>query len=186
MPATKIAVIETRLPYTDRRALSEAWFSALHLARDAQPDASAPPAKTRAAAPESGAASRQRSDRPAPDAAPRRERSATVERAGRRAAYAGFDVSQRRAGDARGAVAERASFERARSYPPFRTSLTLEGANGTRVHLIVRRVGPTLHVVALCPRTVEPLVRKALANADIHFRTRGERLQIDVNAGTPA
>src|SRR5580700_7978450 len=30
----KIAVIATRLPYIDRRSLSEAWFSALHLASD--------------------------------------------------------------------------------------------------------------------------------------------------------
>jgi hypothetical protein len=46
----------------------------------------------------------------------------------------------------------------------------------------VRRVGSTLHVVALCPPAVEPLVRKALASADLHFRERGERLEAGVNA----
>ena len=181
MPETKIAVIETRLPYTDRRALSEAWFSALHLAHDAPAEPTVGQhAKTIADSPARGHGQTMRER--TPDATPRRERSVSVDRAARRAAFAGLDAPARRASDIRSADVSRGSFERARSYPPFRTSLTLEGANGTRVHLIVRRVGPTLHVVALCPPSVEHLVRRALASADIHFRARGERIQIDVNA----
>src|ERR1700726_4781449 len=34
---SSIAVIQARLPYVDRRSLSEAWFSALHLARSRDP-----------------------------------------------------------------------------------------------------------------------------------------------------
>ena len=182
MPATKIAVIETRLPYTDRRALSEAWFSALHLAHDAPSSLAGTPVARRAStsAPASHANVRAATAQ-SREAEPRRERCAPAP-APRRTADAGLDAPARRVSDARPAGAVRASFERERSYPPFRTSLTLEGANGTRVHLIVRRVGPTLHVVALCPRAVEHLVRKALASADIHFRARGERLHIDVSA----
>ena len=182
MPASKIAVIETRLPYTDRRALSEAWFSALHLAHDTP---SEPGASSHAKAARDTAADRAETHgerKPAPGAVPRRERAAGADRAARRAAFAGLDMPSRRATDTRAAGTARGEFDRARSYPPFRTSLTLEGANGTRVHLIVRRVGPTLHVVALCPPAVEHLVRRALASADLHFRARGERLHVDVNA----
>lgn len=182
MPASKIAVIETRLPYTDRRALSEAWFSALHLSHDA---ASAPSPQRHAAqvAASSGDAQHGRTHEREGTASSRRDPSRSVTHAARRAAFAGLDTPLRRSSDARGTTAAAKAFDRARSYPPFRTSLTLEGASGTRVHLIVRRVGPTLHVVALCPPAVEHLVRRALASADLHFRARGERLQVDVKQG---
>jgi hypothetical protein len=178
MPASKIAVIETRLPYTDRRALSEAWFSALHLAHDARAAAPAKPGAT----PSYATVAREAMQLARGSAArARRDPARSVAHAARRAAHAGLDVPARRASDAARTPAATRAFERARSYAPFRTSITLDGANGTRVHLIVRRVGPTLHVVALCPPAVETLVRKALASADLHFRARGERLEAGVN-----
>jgi hypothetical protein len=181
MPANKIAVIETRLPYTDRRALSEAWFSALHLSHET-PHAGAAARHSAAAAVSIGDPKQRRAPDRATHATTRRDPARGLTHAARRAAFAGLDVPLRRSTDVRAATsAASAAFDRARSYPPFRTSLTLEGANGTRVHLIVRRVGATLHVVALCPPAVEHLVRRALASADLHFRACGERLQVDVN-----
>ena len=185
MPS-KIAVIETRLPYTDRRALSEAWFSALHLAHDAPSDAhSAQLASAGISGVTNSANESARNARPIA-AMSRREPARSVAQAARRAAHAGLDTPARRATDAARTAAATRAFQRARSYAPFRTSITLDGANGTRVHLIVRRVGSTLHVVALCPPAVEQLVRKALASADLHFRARGERLEIGVNQARAA
>ncbi|MBC5801535.1 MAG: hypothetical protein GIX03_00665, partial [Candidatus Eremiobacteraeota bacterium] len=148
-----IAVVKMRLPYTDRRSLSQAWFSALHLAEER---------------PRSGCCS----GRPGPplqperpptvqrgtSAAPRSGEAANGGRDGsvvRRAFVAGSEAVQQRGRVERARVAVRASFERSRSYPPFQSSLTV-GVGGARVQLVLRRDGETLHVVALCaPRNAE-------------------------------
>jgi hypothetical protein len=181
MSASKIAVIETRLPYTDRRALSEAWFSALHLAHDfpAQSASAQRPGAIFGRDPQTRSVSFARV---AEQNVQRRAVENAFDPSCRRRVRAEGETPLRRLSDARPGTARRAAFERARSYAPFRTSITIAGANGTRVHLIVRRVGPTLHVVALCPPAVEAIVRRALASADLHFRARGERVAVDVNA----
>jgi len=184
MPASKIAVIETRLPYTDRRALSEAWFSALHLAHEEPSGAHPWYAAAKGTVSVDNAHGNIHGARASAVSA-RRDPARSIAHAARRSAYAGLDAPARRASDATRTAAATRAFDRARSYAPFRTAITLDGANGTRVHLIVRRVGPTLHVIALCPPAVESLVRKALASADLHFRARGERLEAGVN-GTGA
>ncbi len=170
-----IAVLRTRLPCTDRRSLSQAWFSALHLAEDGRPtvhaarrsgDRAARIGGARASAvtlaaercgasykaPRAGAASREpgRSD----DFIPKRLRDLTR-------------------------PAPRGAFERARSYPPFSTSLTV-GIDGTRIKLLLRREGPTLHVIALCAERNVELVRRALACADAHLRRSGESIRASV------
>jgi hypothetical protein len=185
MPASKIAVIETRLPYTDRRALSEAWFSALHLAHDESTAAHPWYAAASGTVAPCNAHPTGRSAH-ASAVSGRRDPARTIAQAARRSAYAGLDTPARRASDPARTPASTRAFERARSYAPFRTAITLDGANGTRVHLIVRRVGPTLHVIALCPPAVEAIVRKALASADLHFRARGERLEAGVNIAEAA
>ena len=76
----------------------------------------------------------------------------------------------------RRAVVARETFSRARSYAPFRTSLTF-GVEGERVALLLRREGGTLHVVALCRPEIAELVRRALASADLHLRARGEAIR---------
>jgi hypothetical protein len=167
----KIAVIATRLPYVDRRALSEAWFSALHLASDG-PLAPKPPERRAAATlpargrPQPGASAAGR-DTALGDA---RVKMLAPERAGRPST--GLDAPH--ASSRRTAVA-RETFARARSYAPFRTSLTF-GVDGERVALLLRRQGGTLHVVALCRPEVAEIVRRALASADLHLRARGEAI----------
>jgi hypothetical protein len=85
----------------------------------------------------------------------------------------GFDGSR---GATSRAVVARETFSRARSYAPFRTSLTF-GVEGERVALLLRREGGTLHVVALCRPEIAELVRRALASADLHLRARGEAIR---------
>jgi hypothetical protein len=171
----KIAVISARLPYVDRRALSEAWFSALHLASDG-PLSPKPPERRLAATlraavrPLAGA---RLGGRGAPlGAAPLRLR------APQRAARPSTDLSAPHATSTRAVVAPQ-TFARARSYAPFRTSLTF-GVDGERVALLLRREGVTLHVVALCRPEVADRVRRALASADLHLRARGEAIRASV------
>jgi hypothetical protein len=178
----KISVIAARLPYTDRRALSEAWFSALHLASDgalhAQPperragvahhpprDMSRGPGAQSAAPPARTAAQRP--------AAPVRRRDG----GGLAREDAPRDVRPRSADT-------RDVFACARSYPSFRTALTF-GVAGERVALLLRREGPTLHVVALCRPAVAEIVRRALAGADAALRLRGESIRATVTTVPP-
>ena len=186
--ARSIAVVRTRLPYIDRRALSQAWFSALHVA-DAAPAArvravvkSATPAAHGSHVPApSGrrpvrAAAAQAAPSPRATATRRRDASADVPTQRSQRARA------QRAADASANAATRSTaLDDVRSYPPFQTSLTV-GAEGARVALLLRREGPTLHVVALCaPANVE-LVRRALACADTYLRLRGDTVRASVRS----
>jgi hypothetical protein len=176
-PPGAFAVIATRMPYIDRRALSQAWFSALHVASDGRPratlerrraDARFASVSARVIPPATGEA------RPQPGAP---QAWTGVER--RRPRVCGEAV--------RGEVATRATLRAvrpdvssgARDNGSFRTSLAF-GLDGARVQLLLRREGATLHVVALCPPGVEGLVRRALACADAHLRLRGEEMRASV------
>jgi hypothetical protein len=176
----KIAVIATRLPYIDRRSLSEAWFSALHLASDGPPPQTGP-RRGNAEAERFNARRLESHDGPAehpPEAQPAGKD--TVARSSRsQAPNAPLPPSPAR----RGAVAEAGTV--ARSYPPFRTSLTF-GVHGERVALSLRREGSTLHVVAVCRPEVEGVVRRALACVDLYLRVRGESVRASVSAVSPA
>jgi hypothetical protein len=170
-----IAVVRTRLPYIDRRSLSQAWFSALHLAAETRPnaiparraaDAAYVPAAARLAVPLASAGVGERA--PSRAGAPARSRPAES-----------GDIASKRRRDTPAVAKRTAAFERARSYPPFRTSLTV-GVGGARIKLLLRRDGPTLHVIALCaPANVE-LVQRALACADAHLRRSGESVRASV------
>jgi len=173
-----IGVIRLRLPYIDSRSLSQAWFSALHLASDAKaPGAKRRRAKTNDA--RAGAAPvKPPASAPRAAAGPRAQGPAAA--GARGAAPPGAAQANRPARERvrAAAVAERAV---ACSYPPVRASFAF-GLDGARVQVLVRRDGPTLHVLALCaPRHVE-LVRRALACADVHLRSRGESVRSSVRA----
>jgi len=172
-----LSVIATRLPYIDDRSLSQAWRSALHVASDGP--ASSARLERRVSAEYRGAAqatSPQTAGSVASGSA--RVRAMNVANA-TRASAAGAELATRRVFDARTAAAARSAFARARSYPPFRSTLTLDVAN-ERVHLLLRRDGPTLHVVAVCRPEVAETVRRALGAADAHLRLRGEAVRSSV------
>jgi len=172
-----IAVVKMRLPYTDRGSLSQAWFSALHLAGDAPSPAYGGQARTAPAA--QGRAPLARRGVPT---APITGVGSNARRSGatlRRANMGGSEVTQRRY-RMEHRIPMRASFAGARSYPPFASSLTV-GLDGARVQLVLRRQGETLHVIALCAPCKVDLVRRALACAQAHLRARGEVLHAAVH-----
>ncbi|GAC1494179.1 MAG: hypothetical protein NVS1B2_10380 [Vulcanimicrobiaceae bacterium] len=168
------SVVSTRFPYIDRRSLSQAWFSALHIASDGPlPTAERRGTQVATTARTSARAAATSLAMPAP----------RIERVSGRASaasVAGAEVATRRTLDARAAAAARAAYARARSYPAFRSSLTLAVA-GERVHLLIRRDGATLHVVAICRPAIADMVRRALAAADAHLRLRGETVRSSVD-----
>ena len=170
-----IAVLRTRLPYTDRRSLSQAWFSALHLAQIGP--ARGFPAR-RASDPSFLAPSSRSATAPNAEAAPparaSRVSGTKVDRATAREGAAAAGTR-----DVRSRFKDKAAFEQARSYPPFRTSLTV-GVDGARIKLLVRREGSTLHVVALCAPQSAELVGRALACADTYLRRSGESVRASV------
>jgi hypothetical protein len=175
--SAKISVIQSRLPYIDRRSLSEAWFSALHFAagepaRRTSSASSAPaPASAAAALGEARAlAPRDAVAHLARVSAPRRQnvRSAIPD-----AAHL-TRVAPRTARDSRSVV-------RTRPLACFRAALAV-GVSGERVQLLVRRDGTTLHVVALCRPQVAALVRRALDVAAAHLRACGLAAHADVRA----
>jgi hypothetical protein len=172
--ADSIAVIRTRLPYVDRRALSEAWFSALHLARgdgaapkrEPRATVTAPPARmpARRLGSASAASSPQRSLSFGPRRAPA-------------PALAASPTPSRRTG---GAVVAAFPSRRIR-YAPVRASFHIGRGQG-RVQIVLRRDGAVLHVVAICGRRHLELVRRALACADLHLRLQGETVRSSVRA----
>jgi hypothetical protein len=171
----KISVIATRLPFTDRRALSEAWFSALHLASDGPVSPKA--ADRRGAVQEEARAALRsggRSEAGTPAAATQRPIAVRHADASGRAFTASELLRASRG------PREQAAFARARSYDGFRTSLTF-GVEGERVALVLRREGATLHVVAVCRAEVADVVRRALASADLQLRARGESIRASVS-----
>ncbi len=172
-----IAVVRTRLPYTDRRSLSQAWFSALRLASDG-PSPRVARGPCAAAAPLAAGRPRPLSRGPEALRRPPPSVAAAFATGARAVPVAAFGGGVRiRSAEA---PAERAAnCPSARSYPPFRTSLTL-GVAGDRVALLLRREGTTLHVVALCRPAVESTVRRALALAAAHVRLHGDSLRASV------
>jgi hypothetical protein len=170
----KIAVIQARLPYIDRRALSEAWFSALHLAAGGR-RAAAPQRMLRA----QSLPATERTQRQA--SGPSRGTSLVVAAARSRPASEAASAlvpAPRRAEP--GIRALPPAGQGARSYPPFRTSLTF-GIDGRRVQLLLRRDGATLYVVALCRPEIAEAVRRALQLAGEHLGARGESMHAAVH-----
>ena len=175
-----LTVIATRLPYIDRRSLSQAWFSALHYASDGPAAAHGSDRRglgaiALAMSPKTSVPSARANDVPA------LPRALTTKR---EHSCVGSEIATRRSLDARVAAAAGASFSRARSYPPFVSTLTLDVAN-ERVQLILRRDGATLHVVAICRPEIAETVRRALAAADLHLRVRGESVRSSVETTAP-
>lgn len=173
MNADSIAVIRARLPYVDRRALSEAWFSALHLAHA---EKSAPRRERKAAASQGSGgvpSERRAANRGALDPAHR-----SLSFAARHPRAIPLEASSARSRRLGGAVVAAFPMRRVR-YAPVRASFHI-GVGGGRVQIVLRRDGAVLHVVAVCSRRHVELVRRALACADLHLRLRGETIRSSV------
>jgi glucose dehydrogenase len=169
------AVIHERLPYLDRRALSQAWISAFHLAAQTQAAQRVP------------VAHRSPNVRPAPlpsriDVRPMSPRSApgrlaTVERTRSRhlavvdPARGEHRVRARGASSGVARTAERS----------VQAQFTLV-VDGTRVQILARRSGNRIDVVALCSARTADAVRRVLADPDRMLRVQGDRLAAHVRA----
>lgn len=159
--AAPIAVVATNLAQTDRRAISQAWYSALHIAEHPH---SAPPPRSRsalAAPPAGGTPARDhgaRAQRAVPAARPVTPRG-SAQAAGTPAA----SLDRRRPATELARRIERA-VERAAQRPQPLAALTIRAGDG-RVQLLVRNDGGQTRIVAVCAETVRERVERALAHA---------------------
>jgi hypothetical protein len=166
--ASGVAVVATQLARTDRRALSQAWYSALHVERDdARPAAArrstapAPPRATAHAAPSHAAASAGR--RPA----------VAVARADEHHRRAGGNaLPERRAPVERTARRVERVIEQLAHAPQPRASRTV-AIDGGRVTLLVRSGAGATRVVAVCSEPLRATVERALAHARFALAGRG-------------
>ncbi|HEY0613754.1 MAG TPA: hypothetical protein VGC96_03895 [Candidatus Elarobacter sp.] len=158
---TGVAFVATHLAHTDRRALSEAWYSALHLAGDAH----------RAATPNRSVARRPVAAKPAPGARVERVHATgvTPPRAARDAgrATARHDVAavtpERRAAKTPLASRIAAALNRRAACAGAR-SFAVATADG-RIHVVVRSDGARTRIVAVCTPSLRERVERALAQA---------------------
>jgi hypothetical protein len=162
-----VAVIATQVAQTDRRALSEAWYSALHLAHASSP--AQPPSRARAVR----ALPAARQPLAAGAAAhPAAARVAVTRPPHRAAANAALPADERR----RPACAVARRIEGAvtalRARVNGHAAQTVDVAGG-RVRLLVRSDRGTTRIVALCRDELREPVERALARARFTLAAAG-------------
>ena len=168
---TGVAVFATHLPWTDRRALSQAWYSALHLAertprsREARAAAHAEKAAPRRVAQTVRGSALQ----PAGDAVARRACKPLRTPSRRRDPSA----PQRERREPRSALTRctgHAPASRTRRAVP--SAFAVSAANGG-VHLLVHADGTRTRVVAVCAPRLRERVERALAHARFALASHG-------------
>lgn len=152
-----VAVIATQLARTDRRALSEAWYSALHLAHASAPRKRSPARSAGAAPPQAMRTVSSSARRPvaAPLAAARLRKNTGAPPAVQAERRRPVDDTARRIERAVATLAARR---------PAPAAHTIDVAGG-RVRLLVHNDGGTTRVVALCNHALREDVERALAGA---------------------
>ncbi len=169
------AVVATHLAQTDRRTLSQAWFDALHLAREQSPH----PSPTRRTLHEGNARAEAGGLSPVSQANDRKhvaEASKNIRT---------DDRSQRPIGRERRIERSELShrIERAvvRRSPAPVASMVIRADDG-RVQLLVRTDGDRTRVVALCLPAQRVAVEAALAHARFALARRGIAVDADVRS----
>jgi hypothetical protein len=168
-----VAVVATRLPDIDRRALSQAWFSALHLA---EPPAGrgAPPPHTATGAPRiAGPKRTNTSAAPSPAGAPVRAQAGSS----RSASTPQPQTERRRSGGELARRIERAIVKHVARGPQRGAAIAIDAGDG-RVHLLVRTDRATTRIVALCSPQLRERVDRALAHARFVLAASGTRLEV--------
>jgi hypothetical protein len=200
-----VAVLATHLAHTDRRALSQAWYSALHLADHGPPPrraatTSATLARAHAAAPgartargaecdaaENGMRGRRNPGARSADGAHERGARAEhargergTERSGRfvaGAAHSSDDRASAQDGSGNGAAGLDDRTVLARRTPSAgAASFTVQAAGG-RVHLVVRSDGGRTRIVAVCAPPLRERVERALAHVRFVLAGSGVRAE---------
>jgi hypothetical protein len=171
---TGVAVVATQLAGTDRRALSQAWYSALHLAE--RPPVA--PHATRATAPACAEPKRARfavgtTAAPCRGANDIARGALTNARTARRDSDAA--AAERRIPKTE--LARRIERGLARRLPRPAASFAVRGAGG-RVALIVRTDGARTRIVAVCAPPLRERVERALAHVRFALAGRGVRAEV--------
>ena len=168
------AILTAPLAAVDRRALSQAWYSALHLAAASRgPSGDAPaPQCVRGSDASSTQRIEQKSSKPA--AGTPRTVASQKERAG-----GALISAERRA--LRSPLARR--IERAFHNPVQRSQRATFTVDGTRarVHVTLQSSPAGARIVAVCPPAVRAGVARALEQARYALAARGVALHVDVN-----
>jgi hypothetical protein len=167
------SILTAPLAAIDRRELSQAWYSALHLARDAAPAPEAAAARVL----QESTLPRARRDR-VPEPAVRRSAVRIANREERTAHRLLSDERERRA--PRSMLARR--IERCLLRRPGkvrRATFTLDGTSA-RVHVTLQFATGGLRLIAVCAPPVRERVRQALEEARYALASRGVALAIDL------
>lgn len=168
------SVLSAPVALCDRRALSQAWYSALHVHKDGAP-ANVTRRETRALV----------QDEPAHAYIQRTgftknnpEAQKTCLRVGAALALPGAPANERRILRSKLAQKiERVFLEP--KHPPKHASFSLEGARG-RVQILLQQTGSHTRIVALCPPEARDLVARALSQARYALALRGMSVQSDI------
>lgn len=157
-----VAVIATQVAQTDRRSLSEAWYSALHLAHPAQVAPGPKPRKPTDPPPQSNHALPSRREG-APLSSRTEDCNAIRRRVSAKAQPIELPVERRRPVTAAAQRIERAVV-RLTGRRPVPAAHTVDVAGG-RVRLLVHTDGRTTRIVAVCSSPQRDVVERALASA---------------------
>jgi hypothetical protein len=167
------SIVSAPLAAIDRRALSQAWYSALHLAKSSHGPA---PAPLHAVAPNNATVPLRVRNQPHAQL-----RNAAPYAPARRARHLprGFDsgVERRSPRSLLARRIERCFLDPARRVP--RASFLLE-SNGTRVHVALAQLGGRMQLVAVCVPSARERVARALDEARYALAARGIVLDVDV------
>jgi len=158
----------------DRRALSQAWYSALRLADRTRSagDAGARPHDA------TGASGQSRCERETPPLAERSQRAPAVRNARARIAEAAAATADRRA--ARSELARRIERTFFETRTPVKRASFAIGEGSARVHVMLARHGERLRLVAICSQRLRPTVARALAQARFALAARGIAIEASV------
>lgn len=166
-----LSVLSVPVSACDRRALSEAWYAALHKSRSSAAASTVHRSRPQGSAPASRVVEFQAYRRTVERAATAPQRPAT-----RRfeSAVAGSEKSIGRAHTLARRI-ERTFFSHSRA--PTQANFVLQDGR-SRVHVVVRRSGGRVHLVALCTASARAAV--AIALREIQGRLNAQRLRLGV------
>lgn len=171
-----VSILSAPLAALDRRALSQAWFSALHLARESvHPAASEPsvPPRSAPAIKSTDSETERPHARSTSDGPPSTARESDSKRPAHMSAAA-----DRRA--SRSPLARRIERTFLDPRANVKRATFSVGEEGVRVHVVLQSRGERVHLVALCAPRVRDTVVQALAQARYALASRG--IVIDVEA----
>lgn len=182
----RASILSAPLAAIDRRALSQAWYSALNLVRRGSPNA-APLAAAHATAPSPAAMGNIRNVA-VPEfrsAMSSTTRVAPARTSGKRAAgEGGMGVDRRAPRSALARNLERAFLHPRR--PPERSTFAV-GDGAARVHVVLQQgKDGRLALVAICAPAQKAAVARALAHARFALASRGIPLDVEATSGRPS